>query len=720
MRQKFVFIFLCIILGLFMANVYAQNHALVIEAEDADNIGSDYNIVTEGDILYITPSTNYVSTSNPGTDEKVALFEITFAAPGSYDLYIRLRVGPNTYDDDSFYFASSFGTRPSDVNSLWVTANGLDFGATGPDEYVLGPEENTARFGIFKWINASEWGGRVFEVKEDSLNQFFMIGAREDGLDIDKIAFGNASLYYTVSNLENGEAGVTEIPGIDSRLVVNLADSLRPVTHAASGALWGVSETNPADVESMVAPLNPRMYVQPARSGAGHQHSSLAAAAIPVAERLASTSAEVTIRLADINPNFPYTFIGWEAWETEVRGVIQDKIDSGLDNYYGYEIWNEQHGTWDEEANGGAFFSTLWEPTYDIIRSLDPEANIIGPSDSYYTRSRMNEFLTYCIGNDCLPDIISWHELGGSSNVSRNIENYRSLENQLGVEPRPVSINEYSSPTHAYEGAPGPSASFIAKFERSGVHSAAISWWFPPLTGVLGSLLTSSRELGGGWWFYKWYGEMSGHMVTVTPPDPNSDALDGFANLDIEEEFASVCFGGDYRGASVDVEINGIPAVFGDSVDVMVQYVPWSDKDEPVSGPVNESLLTYDNSEGSIIVPVEVKDPLYGYRVYISPVGQTIAVKDQKNIPDAFELRQNYPNPFNPETIIVFSVPERQFVSLKVLNALGKEVIHLVNGHYSAGRHAVVFDASNLTSGVYFYTLRAGDFVQSRKMMVVK
>ena len=85
-----------------------------------------------------------------------------------------------------------------------------------------------------------------------------------------------------------------------------------------------------------------------------------------------------------------------------------------------------------------------------------------------------------------------------------------------------------------------------------------------------------------------------------------------------------------------------------------------------------------------------------------------------------FTLAQNYPNPFNPETIIEYSIPGDRFVGLRVYDAMGSEIITLVNEQKTAGTHFVVFDASRMPSGVYFYTLIAGDFVSTKKMMLVK
>ena len=88
--------------------------------------------------------------------------------------------------------------------------------------------------------------------------------------------------------------------------------------------------------------------------------------------------------------------------------------------------------------------------------------------------------------------------------------------------------------------------------------------------------------------------------------------------------------------------------------------------------------------------------------------------------PSEFSLSQNYPNPFNPSTVISYSLPENDFVTLKVYDVLGSEVASLVNEHKQAGKYSVEFNASELGSGVYFYTLKAGTYVQSKKMILAK
>jgi len=102
------------------------------------------------------------------------------------------------------------------------------------------------------------------------------------------------------------------------------------------------------------------------------------------------------------------------------------------------------------------------------------------------------------------------------------------------------------------------------------------------------------------------------------------------------------------------------------------------------------------------------------------PIDYLVDVEQISNVPTNFSLSQNYPNPFNPSTIIEFSIPRLTNVSLKVFDALGKEIVNLVDEEKSAGQYKVTFDAKVLSSGIYFYRLDTDGYSQSRKMILIK
>ncbi len=87
---------------------------------------------------------------------------------------------------------------------------------------------------------------------------------------------------------------------------------------------------------------------------------------------------------------------------------------------------------------------------------------------------------------------------------------------------------------------------------------------------------------------------------------------------------------------------------------------------------------------------------------------------------NSYSLLQNYPNPFNPSTKIEFSLPAKQAVSLKIFNLLGQEIATLVNREMNEGNYNINFDASGLSSGIYLYQLKAGNYVQTKKMTLLK
>ena len=92
---------------------------------------------------------------------------------------------------------------------------------------------------------------------------------------------------------------------------------------------------------------------------------------------------------------------------------------------------------------------------------------------------------------------------------------------------------------------------------------------------------------------------------------------------------------------------------------------------------------------------------------------------DEENTPTNFRLFQNYPNPFNPITTIKFNWPVRENVKIEIFNLLGQKVMTLVDKNYQAGQHKIEFNGEHIASGVYFYKITAGEFIETKKMILL-
>ena len=111
--------------------------------------------------------------------------------------------------------------------------------------------------------------------------------------------------------------------------------------------------------------------------------------------------------------------------------------------------------------------------------------------------------------------------------------------------------------------------------------------------------------------------------------------------------------------------------------------------------------------------------PAWGYKVYENGTKLTDA-ENQNIFPEEFNLSQNFPNPFNPVTKIKFTIAEEGLVTLKVYNLLGQQIATLLNNELKSGAYNVDFNGTNLSSGVYFYTIRTNSYSATKKMILLK
>ena len=148
--------------------------------------------------------------------------------------------------------------------------------------------------------------------------------------------------------------------------------------------------------------------------------------------------------------------------------------------------------------------------------------------------------------------------------------------------------------------------------------------------------------------------------------------------------------------------------------DQFSQHIPgWSAR-----GYIPATIELYNTSDvGVAWVGLDGSNKRVYWDRYLAVVG---VPKNLNELPGSFLLGQNYPNPFNPSTKIEFSLPKDEFVSIKIFDVVGREVTTLISKDMKAGTYEVEFNASRLSSGVYFYRMESGSFTKTKKMMIVK
>ncbi len=193
-----------------ITDVNAPMKPVIVEAESG-NVGSNYSVLKDGNITYVTPIADWTSLTNPGDSSRTIKYQVTFSDSGNYNLFAHVRVGPNGFNDDSYFYGNGFGKKNDTSGSDWIFINGLaSAGFTDTAAWVDGP--GTAGNSVWKWVNVTKNNyqgvlGSPFYVHPDSLTKTFEIGSRENGLDVDKVAFGKNWLYFTVHNLDSVQNG---------------------------------------------------------------------------------------------------------------------------------------------------------------------------------------------------------------------------------------------------------------------------------------------------------------------------------------------------------------------------------------------------------------------------------------------------------------------------------------------------------------------------------
>ncbi len=226
-----------------------------------------------------------------------------------------------------------------------------------------------------------------------------------------------------------------------------------------------------------------------------------------------------------------------------MKTIVDQTVAKGYGSKIVYASFNEPDGNWygglGSNSTVQSNFCNDWLTIYKVIKAEDSNARIAGSNLACYSKMMMDTFVKFCMQNNCMPDVITWHDLADwqFSAFSDEYNHYRSLEQTYGVTtPREIIINEYAAQSDC--SAPGKLVKWIGLFEDYKV-SACLPYWH--ISNNLDDIAADTNEANGAWWLYKWYGDMSGESLPVTQQNTARTALYGVASLD-DNKKVKYCF----------------------------------------------------------------------------------------------------------------------------------------------------------------------------------
>ncbi len=315
-------------------------------------------------------------------------------------------------------------------------------------------------------------------------------------------------------------------------------------------------------------------------------------------------------------------------------------------------VWfgtSDAHGNGIFDDDGNAAFLEAWKLTYDLVRSLHPQARIGGPGYCDFNQYNIARFLVFCEENACLPDVMIWHELGllSSEEMDLHLKNYRTIEEAADVSPLPVLITEYGAMREC--GNPALLFRYVRQFEETGMRGCLAYW---RLANNLCDTCADGVSPNACWWLYRWYADMEGTLLQKEVRDLfHADFgkavkevrqlrykhLNGFGALSPEKNRIDILLGGaDYPAR---VRLTGLKdCAFGRLLSVKVEQVAFEGLGGRVFAPTPVAEYTARAPFGSLKIKLDEMDLNAVYHIVVTPAAEETAAYKNTGLPQRFEF----------------------------------------------------------------------------------
>jgi len=497
------------------------------------------------------------------------------------------------------------------------------------------------------------------------------------------ICFLAAAIYYLLNSVNVSDkvmGNVLSNPGSEMipTLYVDMANRTGALKHGAAGFLYGLGEDGVPSAQ-LLAPLKPKITVQKAPDGMQHPNGD----ALSVSETFIEADGEqIQVYLQDYYALWPYEFTNLDDYIGIIKVAIPKIKSSKYSDRFVYVPFNEPDWIWyeglDRDESIQFKFFVDWLTVYKVIKETDPAARLAGPGLAEYRPAFFERFISFCRENNCMPDIITWHELQEDKlrTFSEHYEHFRALEKSNGLDEREIAINEYAPQDHC--SVPGKLVGWISVFEDKKV-SACLPYWH--ISNNLNDLAADSNEPNGAWWLYKWYGDMSGETVRVRAEHPGKQEFYGLAAINENKKCSNVIFGGAKDQVRIVLtNLDKTQSFDSDKVKIKIEATYWTGYHGVAGEP--EIILegVYPVENGTASIDIGKTDEMAAYNI-------TIARADKKD-----------------EVGIIRTGPWRKTYQAEKAELIGKaNVKSKLNGNYAYSGKKIVESIENPGDGAGFH-----------------
>lgn len=407
-------------------------------------------------------------------------------------------------------------------------------------------------------------------------------------------------------------------------VTVDFSQKTGAVTNGAAGFLYGLAEPDIPSTE-ITDSIDPSSLTTKTAGGLQHPISDLQQVADTF---LRAGGEELLVYTQDMYDTWYYEFDSLEQYHERVRETVTKTAALPYADKVTYCIYNEMdNGAWFGDfgnAENRQKTYEAWKATYALVRSIDPNAKIGGPNYCGYNADYIKEFLEYCKAENCLPDVMIWHELGDNSLyfLQDHCDDYAALCKELGIEEKPICITEYG--LMSSNGIPGESVKWIERVETAKV-DGCIAYW--RLANNLSEVTADDVAPNSNWWAYRFYAQMTGETAAFTAKDLfqsnmgkfltfrskglRSKGFTALTTIDEETSCIHMIAGGSNRNSTIRLRNLDKTESFRDAkrLYVTAEYVDYKGLGGVVTAPKTKFMQYVDVKNGS--AEIELNDILY-------------------------------------------------------------------------------------------------------------